>query len=99
MATSIIQVRVDDELKKQASLIYEELGLDLSTAFRIFLKRTVLEKGIPFDMKLNKEYDAAGALKALEELNKQAEENGVSDMTLDEINEEIDNYRKNRSLE
>ena len=34
----VIQVRVGDELKNQASLIYESLGMDISTAVRIFLK-------------------------------------------------------------
>ena len=36
MATSVLQVRVDDELKAQAAAIYEDLGIDLSTAIRMF---------------------------------------------------------------
>ena len=37
----LLQIRVDEELKKQASAIYNELGIDISTAVRMFLKRTV----------------------------------------------------------
>lgn len=52
MATSVMLVRVDDELKAQAAAIYEDLGIDLSTAIRMFLKRTVIQNGIPFSMTL-----------------------------------------------
>jgi len=50
MASSLIQVRVDDTLRQEATEIFEELGIDMSTAVRMFLKRTVKEKGLPFPM-------------------------------------------------
>ena len=50
MATSVIQVRVDDELRQEATKIFEDLGIDMSTAVRMFLKRTVKERGLPFSM-------------------------------------------------
>ena len=53
MATSIVQFRIDDDLKAQATEIYEKLGLDLSTALRIFLKRSVAVRGIPFSRTLD----------------------------------------------
>ena len=52
MSTSLIQIRVEDNLKKKAAQIYSDLGIDISTAVRMFLKRTVMENGIPFNMKL-----------------------------------------------
>ena len=55
MATSIVQFRVDDDLKEQATEIYDKLGLDLSTALRIFLKRSVAVRGLPFGMTLDDE--------------------------------------------
>jgi DNA-damage-inducible protein J len=45
-------IRIDPELKEQASAIYEELGLNLSSAVNVFLKATVREGGMPFDMKI-----------------------------------------------
>ena len=51
MAT--IQLRVDDQVKKEATEIFEELGLDLSTAIRMFLKRSIAVGGVPFGMQLN----------------------------------------------
>ena len=44
---------IDDDLKAQATEIYEKMGLDLSTALRIFLKRSVAVRGIPFSMTLD----------------------------------------------
>lgn len=51
---STIAVRVDDDLKKEANAIYQALGLDMTTAVRLFLKQTVLTKGIPFPISLER---------------------------------------------
>jgi DNA-damage-inducible protein J len=97
MATVPIQLRVDEKLKEDASKIFEELGMDLSTAIRIFLVRSVKEKGIPFSMKLEDEAIAKSALASLQESNIIAQNLGISEMTLDEINAEIaDERKKNR---
>ena len=55
IAMSQIAVRVDDELKKEATAIFNELGLDMSTAVKLFLKQSVLTRSIPFDVKLDSE--------------------------------------------
>ena len=54
-AMSQIAVRVDDELKKESTAIFNELGLDMSTAVKLFLKQSVLTRSIPFDVKLDSE--------------------------------------------
>ena len=46
MAT--LQVRIDDTLKKQADTLFTSLGLDTSTAIRIFLNAAIENAGIPF---------------------------------------------------
>lgn len=97
MATSIVQFRIDDELKNDATVLYDRLGIDLSTAMRMFLKRSVAVNGIPFSMVLPKEdYSATKALGFMEALNKSAEDNGMNEMSLDDINSEITSYRKER---
>jgi len=97
MATSIVQFRIDDDLKNDAIKLYDRLGIDLSTALRMFLKRSVSVNGIPFAMVLPKEdYSASKALGFMDELNKSASENGVDEMSLDDINSEISSYRKER---
>lgn len=59
MASSLVQFRIDDTLKAQATELFDNLGLDLPTALRMFLKRSVMERGIPFSMSMdpvNKEH-------------------------------------------
>ena len=90
MATSLLQVRIEDSLKDQAAAVFENLGIDTSTAVRIFLKRAVMENGIPFKMTLPRSpYVAERGYRAMVEMSENAKENGVSDMTLDEINAAI----------
>lgn len=91
---AVLQVRVDEDLKKQATAIFEELGMDLSTAIRMFLKKTVSEKGIPFETTLDEKSIEFGRL--IRELQKHSEEIGNSEMTLEEINEEIRLAREER---
>jgi len=99
MSTSLLQVRVDDSLKDEASQVFERLGIDTSTAVRMFLKRAVMENGIPFRMTLPKTpYSAERGYRAMVEIGEEAEKNGTSDMTLDEINAEIEASRKKRKV-
>lgn len=95
---AIIQFRVDDDLKNQATIVYEKLGIDLSTAMRMFLKKSVSTNGIPF-LLINDEkaVDASKAIKALEKMQSVSEANGNSNMSLEDINEEINQARKHKS--
>ena len=52
MAT--IQIRVDDDIKTAADLLFNSLGLDTSTAIRIFLSAALAHNGIPFEVKHQK---------------------------------------------
>lgn len=52
---SLIQVRVDDQLKKDADMLFKNLGLDTTTAIRIFLKQAISKSAIPFKIALNDE--------------------------------------------
>ena len=94
MASSLVQIRLDDDLKSEASALHDALGLDLPTAIRMFITRSVMVNGIPFSMTLPaNEYKATRALRAMQEISEAASAAGVSDMTLDEINAEIDAAR------
>ena len=100
MAATLVQVRIDEDLKNQATAVYDALGIDLSTAVRMFLKRSVMVNGVPFSMVLSdSENKAEKAAKALLSLNREALKNGTSEMSLDEINAEIEEVRKSRQKE
>lgn len=45
-----INVRVDDDLKANAEKLFDELGLNISTAFNMFLKQAVRQGSIPFEI-------------------------------------------------
>ena len=96
MANTLVKVRVEEKLKEYVTTIYEELGMDLPTAIRIFLKRSVQEKGIPFSMKLTDIQRDNKAVSAMQRMSQAAEENGIADMTLEEINQEIQAVRQGR---
>ena len=46
-----LQIRVDDDLKARAQAVADNLGLDLTSAIRVFLKQFVRENGFPFMLK------------------------------------------------
>ena len=51
--TTNISIRMDSELKAQADALFAELGMNLSTAFNIFVRQSIREGRIPFDISLN----------------------------------------------
>jgi DNA-damage-inducible protein J len=50
-AQSHIQIRIDEKTKKQAKKTLEELGLDVSSAVKLFLRNVIITESIPFDIK------------------------------------------------
>ncbi len=48
-----VTLRVDEDLKKKAETLFSELGLNLTTAFNIFLRQSVREQRIPFQVSRN----------------------------------------------
>ena len=53
MATTNINIRVDSKLKQSAEELFNDLGLNMSSAITIFLKSVVSYDGIPFELKRN----------------------------------------------
>lgn len=52
MATTNLNIRTDKAIKDQAEAIFNELGLNMTTAVNMFLRTAIREHGIPFDLKL-----------------------------------------------
>ena len=50
--TSNIYARIEPELKEQAEAILRQIGIPMSNAIGLFLRQVVLQRGIPFDMKI-----------------------------------------------
>ena len=50
---SNVSFRIDSELKNQADVLFQNLGLNMTTAFNMFLRQSVREGRIPFDVTIN----------------------------------------------
>ena len=53
MATTNMSIRTEKEIKDQADQIFNELGLNMTSAINIFLRAAIREKGLPFALKLD----------------------------------------------
>ena len=53
MSTTNLNIRIDKNVKIAAEKIFEELGLNMTTAINIFLRQTIRENGIPCELTLN----------------------------------------------
>lgn len=92
---TLVQFRVDNDLKRDVSEIYEAMGLDLPTALRMFMARSKMVRGIPFDTTLPDNVPTrTDALKAFHDIRESCAE--LPDMSLDEINAEITAARAER---
>ena len=67
MGVTTINIRLNDEDKKIFNEICNELGLNMSTAFNMFVKSMIRTGGLPFEVKINN--FNAETIKALEETN------------------------------
>ncbi len=50
--TSNVFTRVEPDIKEQAEAVLSQLGISMSSAVEMFLRQVVLQRGIPFEMKL-----------------------------------------------
>ncbi|MBR6199962.1 MAG: type II toxin-antitoxin system RelB/DinJ family antitoxin [Spirochaetales bacterium] len=67
MATAVLQTRIDTEVKTEAESLFESLGLDITTAIRLFLKQAINQQRIPFEI-IPPKYDfSEETLDAIEE--------------------------------
>ncbi len=93
--TSVINVNVPRDVKEEANKIFNNLGLNMSTAINMFLKRTISERGIPFEVKETNNKPSKELLEALQEgediLNGKIKTKGyhnVEEMFKDILNED-----------
>ena len=97
MGQATLSMRVDDTLKKKFDMICDDFGLTSTAAITVFMKTVVRERRIPFEIKASsREQINKEAWEAFLEMKTQAAASGVQDLTLDEINAEIQKARNER---
>lgn len=81
MATTNINIRTDSRVKSEAETIFEALGLNMTTAINMFLRQTIRENGIPFELKLDiPNEETAAAIKEGRALAYDKDATGYTDM-------------------
>ena len=82
MATSTnISIRMDTETKAKADALFNELGMNLTTAFNIFVRQALREGRIPFEISLNQpNAETIAAMKEAERIATDTSVKGYTDM-------------------
>lgn len=84
MAQTLVNVRMDEDVKKSMEETCKELGITMSTAFNIFARKMCREKRIPFEVSVDPFYLESN-IKAIEESIKQLKEGKVVVKTMEEL--------------
>ena len=88
MKTAVLQTRVSVELKEQADSFFESIGLDTTTAIRLFLKQSIIQRKIPFEIIQEDTFYSAENQKALLNSLRQMENGQHSIRELVEVDDE-----------
>ena len=90
MAQTAMTIRMDNDLKVQFDELCDEFGMSTNTAFNIFARAVVRGRRIPFVIEAPaKEEVVSKGKAAFDELRRIVAENGLSGMSLEDINKEI----------
>lgn len=87
MKSGFVHSRIDEDIKEQASLILEKIGLNVSDAIRLFLNQVVMRKGIPFPVCIPN----AETIAAMESADR---EEDLEEVTLDQLRTQFKTERK-----
>ena len=55
MSDTTIQFRIDEKTRKDAEKVFDHIGINMSVAMRVFLRKVVITGTIPFTISLNKD--------------------------------------------
>ena len=100
MSMKLINIRMDEDLKKEMEIVCNDLGINITTAFTIFAKKLTREKRIPFSVSIDSFYsnkniaalqnsidevkDGKVIMKTIEELEGFSQQLGIQNFELDE---------------
>ncbi|MEE0859675.1 MAG: type II toxin-antitoxin system RelB/DinJ family antitoxin [Acutalibacteraceae bacterium] len=84
MAQTSVNIRIDEDLKKNFDYVCNELGMNMTTAITIFAKKVCREHRIPFEISYDPFYSNSN-INAINESAKQLKEGKVIIKTFDEL--------------
>ena len=82
MATTPTQIRIDSTVKEEATALFSELGMDMSSAVNIFLRQCILRGGLPFPVELPKyNQETLDAMAEARKVSRDPDVKGYTNMT------------------
>ena len=89
MATAPTQIRIDADVKQQATALFKKLGLDMSGAVNLFLHQCIIHNGLPFAVEIP-QYNKT-TLEAIAEAKRISRDPGVkSYSTMEELTKALE---------
>lgn len=67
MSKTSMSIRLDSEVKEQAQQVFNNLGMDMTTAINIFLRQAIQYQGLPFDVRLDENWKLLEVLTDLDQ--------------------------------
>ena len=96
MGQTAFTVRMDTEVKKKFDELCKDFGMSANTAFNMFARAVIKQVRIPFDVESENQAKLQRAWEAIERMRASAIANGIADMSMEEIDEEIRLCREER---
>ena len=97
MAQATFSIRMDESLKNLFDNLCKEFGMNASTAFNIFARAVVRERKIPFEISAQSSISLEDGRAAFNALRRSAEQNNLQELSLDDINAEIQLARNSKA--
>ena len=91
--SAYVVARVEPELKDQAESVLDQLGIPMSNAVGMFLRQIVLQKGIPFEMKLPRTAPLTYGSLTKEQFDKEIEKEKINDGEDNQLEELLKEYK------
>ena len=92
-----VNIRIDRDIKKQADTLFNDFGLSFTTAINAFIRQSLRERAIPFQIKAVKPSSERQELfDVFTAVQEQSVVNGTDKMTMEEIDAEIAAYRREK---
>ena len=98
MGQTAFTVRMDTDVKKKFDELCNDFGMSANTAFNVFARAVIKQERIPFEVESEKQAKLQRAMEAIERMRASAAANGIADMSMEEIDEEIRLCREERRV-
>ena len=89
MGQTAFTIRMDTDIKKRFDELCKDFGMSANTAFNIFARAVIKQERIPFEVESENQAKLQRAWEAIERMRESAVANGIADMSMEEIDEEI----------